>query len=229
MTANTTTQEPQLTAKDFASNQEVKWCPGCGDYSILKQVQTVFPEFGVPKENIVFHEYTRAEKPKIWTDNPYYSDMDAFDKIRYIIGLDENDSKLKPEMKVDIDKYGLGKIRTLQQYYELTGIDIKNRTVKKNFCREGNIASDEDIKKSNEKNWEENKEQENKKENDSEIIKILKNYYEMIIKIFKNYYEMIMSLKNDKLILLVLIIISVIIAIILGYIIGCKLCRKITK
>jgi hypothetical protein len=182
-----------------------------------------------PKENIVFHEYTRAEKPKIWTDNPYYSDMDAFDKIRYIIGLDENDSKLKPEMKVDIDKYGLGKIRTLQQYYELTGIDIKNRTVKKNFCREGNIASDEDIKKSNEKNWEENKEQENKKENDSEIIKILKNYYEMIIKIFKNYYEMIMSLKNDKLILLVLIIISVIIAIILGYIIGCKLCRKITK
>lgn len=54
MTANTTTQEPQLTAKDFASNQEVKWCPGCGDYSILKQVQTVFPEFGVPKENIVF-------------------------------------------------------------------------------------------------------------------------------------------------------------------------------
>ena len=45
---------PKLTAKDFASNQEVKWCPGCGDYSILKQVQTVFPDFGVPKEDIVF-------------------------------------------------------------------------------------------------------------------------------------------------------------------------------
>ncbi|NCX94885.1 MAG: 2-oxoacid:ferredoxin oxidoreductase subunit beta [Chitinophagia bacterium] len=45
---------PPLTAKDFASNQEVKWCPGCGDYSILKQVQTVFPAFGVAKENIVF-------------------------------------------------------------------------------------------------------------------------------------------------------------------------------
>ena len=44
----------KLTAKDFASNQEVKWCPGCGDYSILKQVQTVFPDFGVPKEDIVF-------------------------------------------------------------------------------------------------------------------------------------------------------------------------------
>lgn len=45
---------PKLTAKDFSSGQEVKWCPGCGDYSILKQVQTVFPELGIPKENIVF-------------------------------------------------------------------------------------------------------------------------------------------------------------------------------
>ncbi len=48
------TATPKLTAKDFASNQEVKWCPGCGDYSILKQVQTVMPDFGIPKENIVF-------------------------------------------------------------------------------------------------------------------------------------------------------------------------------
>jgi len=30
-----------LTAKDFTTDQEVRWCPGCGDYSILKQVQTV--------------------------------------------------------------------------------------------------------------------------------------------------------------------------------------------
>ncbi|MBD0295527.1 MAG: 2-oxoacid:ferredoxin oxidoreductase subunit beta, partial [Flavisolibacter sp.] len=43
-----------LTAKDFASEMDVKWCPGCGDYSILKQVQTVFPDLGVPKENFVF-------------------------------------------------------------------------------------------------------------------------------------------------------------------------------
>lgn len=44
----------KLTAKDFSSDQEVRWCPGCGDYSILKQVQTVMPELGVPKEDIVF-------------------------------------------------------------------------------------------------------------------------------------------------------------------------------
>ena len=53
---DTTTIEPnnKLVAKDFASNQEVKWCPGCGDYSILKQVQTVFPDLGIPKEKFVF-------------------------------------------------------------------------------------------------------------------------------------------------------------------------------
>lgn len=45
---------PKLAPKDFASGMDVKWCPGCGDYSILKQVQTVFPDLGIPKENFVF-------------------------------------------------------------------------------------------------------------------------------------------------------------------------------
>lgn len=42
-----------LTAKDFQTDQEVRWCPGCGDYSILAQVQKVMPSIGVPRENIV--------------------------------------------------------------------------------------------------------------------------------------------------------------------------------
>jgi 2-oxoglutarate ferredoxin oxidoreductase subunit beta len=45
--------QPTLTAKDFATDQEVRWCPGCGDYSILAQVQKVMPGLGIPKENIV--------------------------------------------------------------------------------------------------------------------------------------------------------------------------------
>jgi len=45
---------PILTRKDFVSDQEVRWCPGCGDYSILAQTQKVMPEFGYTKENIVF-------------------------------------------------------------------------------------------------------------------------------------------------------------------------------
>ncbi|NNV56816.1 2-oxoacid:ferredoxin oxidoreductase subunit beta [Limnovirga soli] len=48
-----TNEAPLLTAKDFATDQEVRWCPGCGDYSILAQVQKVMPGIGVPKENIV--------------------------------------------------------------------------------------------------------------------------------------------------------------------------------
>jgi 2-oxoglutarate ferredoxin oxidoreductase subunit beta len=48
-----TIQPTTLTAKDFATDQEIRWCPGCGDYSILKQVQTVLPGIGVARENIV--------------------------------------------------------------------------------------------------------------------------------------------------------------------------------
>lgn len=47
------TASPALTAKDFATDQEVRWCPGCGDYSILAQVQKVMPTLGIPRENIV--------------------------------------------------------------------------------------------------------------------------------------------------------------------------------
>jgi len=43
-----------LTQKDFATDQDVRWCPGCGDYSILANVQRVMPEFGIPRENFVF-------------------------------------------------------------------------------------------------------------------------------------------------------------------------------
>jgi len=43
-----------LSRKDFVSDQDPRWCPGCGDYSILAQTQKVMPDFGYPRENIVF-------------------------------------------------------------------------------------------------------------------------------------------------------------------------------
>ncbi len=49
-----TTEAPKLSRKDFASDQEVRWCPGCGDYAILAQMQKILPELELPKENIVF-------------------------------------------------------------------------------------------------------------------------------------------------------------------------------
>jgi 2-oxoglutarate ferredoxin oxidoreductase subunit beta len=48
-----TTTLPIQTKKDFQTDQEVRWCPGCGDYAILSAVQSVFPELGIPKEKFV--------------------------------------------------------------------------------------------------------------------------------------------------------------------------------
>jgi 2-oxoglutarate ferredoxin oxidoreductase subunit beta len=45
---------PQYTRKDFVSDQEVKWCAGCGDFSILSAVQNALPELGISKEKFVF-------------------------------------------------------------------------------------------------------------------------------------------------------------------------------
>jgi 2-oxoglutarate ferredoxin oxidoreductase subunit beta len=47
-------KEPKLTRADFSSDQTVRWCPGCGDYSILAQTQKLMPTLGIPRENIVF-------------------------------------------------------------------------------------------------------------------------------------------------------------------------------
>ncbi len=44
----------RYTKKDFESDQDVRWCPGCGDYAILSAVQKTMPDLGIPKENIVF-------------------------------------------------------------------------------------------------------------------------------------------------------------------------------
>ena len=47
-------QSPQLTKKDFESDQAVRWCPGCGDYAILAQTQKNIPTFGRKREEFVF-------------------------------------------------------------------------------------------------------------------------------------------------------------------------------
>ncbi|MCS6817799.1 MAG: 2-oxoacid:ferredoxin oxidoreductase subunit beta [Blastocatellia bacterium] len=54
MTLEGNGQGVKLTKKDFVSDQEVRWCPGCGDYAILAQMQKVLPELGIPREKFVF-------------------------------------------------------------------------------------------------------------------------------------------------------------------------------
>jgi 2-oxoglutarate/2-oxoacid ferredoxin oxidoreductase subunit beta len=70
-------EEKKLTAKDFASKQDVRWCPGCGDYSILAQVQRTFPEIiGIKKENIVWVSGIGCS-----SRFPYYMDTYGFHGI----------------------------------------------------------------------------------------------------------------------------------------------------
>jgi len=54
MSTDSITPLPVLTAKDFASDQEIRWCPRCGDYSILAQMKKVLPTLGIPREKFVF-------------------------------------------------------------------------------------------------------------------------------------------------------------------------------
>ena len=45
---------PTLPSRDFESDQDKRWCPGCGDYSILKQTQKILPDLGISRERLVF-------------------------------------------------------------------------------------------------------------------------------------------------------------------------------
>ena len=65
-----------LTKKDFATDQEVRWCPGCGDYAVLATVQGVLPELGLARENIVFVSGIGCS-----SRFPYYVDTYGFHSI----------------------------------------------------------------------------------------------------------------------------------------------------
>ena len=69
-------QATKLTKKDFASDQDIRWCPGCGDYAILNQVQKVFPELGVPK-----HKFLIVSGIGCSSRFPYYMNCYGFHSI----------------------------------------------------------------------------------------------------------------------------------------------------
>src|ERR1700741_3863277 len=65
-----------LAAKDFKSDQEVRWCPGCGDYAILAAFQAFLPELEVPRENVVVISGIGCSSRL-----PYYVDSFGFPSI----------------------------------------------------------------------------------------------------------------------------------------------------
>ncbi len=71
-----TIQPPAYSKKDFMSDQIIRWCPGCGDYSILSQVQTVFAGLGIPKEQFAVISGIGCS-----SRFPYYMDTYGFHTI----------------------------------------------------------------------------------------------------------------------------------------------------
>jgi hypothetical protein len=90
-----------------------------------------------PTEVVVYHLYTRADQPHVWDDKKAdFNDADAMIKVKHLMQM--HDNKEAPAIPgyvgQNIDKYGMGTKRTLQQYYDFAGIDIANKKVTKNFC-----------------------------------------------------------------------------------------------
>ena len=87
---------PRLTKKDFESDQDVRWCPGCGDYAILSAVQKAMPDLGIPREDIVFISGIGCS-----SRFPYYMNTYGFHTIHGRAPAIATGLKLaRPELKV---------------------------------------------------------------------------------------------------------------------------------
>ena len=87
---------PHYTKKDFESDQDVRWCPGCGDYAILAAVQKTMPDLGIPRENIVFISGIGCS-----SRFPYYMNTYGFHTIHGRAPAIATGLKLaRPELKV---------------------------------------------------------------------------------------------------------------------------------
>jgi hypothetical protein len=99
-----------------------------------------------PQEITVYHLYTRSEQPHVWDDKKDYNDEEAFNKAKLILGFNDlNEEKISPYVKSNIDKYGLGKKRSMKEFFEFAGIDAANKRIFKNFCPQhgGVVKKDE--------------------------------------------------------------------------------------
>lgn len=89
-----------------------------------------------PNKNLVYHLYTRNKEPKYWNDIRI-NQNDAHNKVKIILGLENNRMKIKSELiRSSIDIYGLGNIRTLEEYYKESGLykEIESSLIIENFC-----------------------------------------------------------------------------------------------
>ena len=126
--------EIPLTRKDFVSDQEVRWCPGCGDYSILAQTQKVMPDFGVPKDGdnylIKERKYAKWRKDEPLTINSVGGWLGVTDKYWLTAMIPDQKQELAGNFRVatesGVDVYEVtytGAARTIQGAFD-KGADI---------------------------------------------------------------------------------------------------------
>ncbi len=97
------------------------------------RVWTAGYDIFTPTENIAYHRFTRADEPKFWDDNDR-DDSAAMRRVRYLLGL----SATKPTVSFtdrNLDRYGMGSARSLEDYFKFAGIDPKTLTITRNFCQ----------------------------------------------------------------------------------------------
>jgi len=116
---------PKYTKKDFESDQDVRWCPGCGDYAILSAVQKMMPDLGIPKEDIVFISGIGCS-----SRFPYYMNTYGFHTIHGRAPAVATGIKIaRPELEVwiatgDGDALSIGGNHTIHMLRRNVGIKV---------------------------------------------------------------------------------------------------------
>jgi 2-oxoglutarate ferredoxin oxidoreductase subunit beta len=114
-----------LTKKDFQTDQEVRWCPGCGDYAILSAVQSVFPELGIPREKFVIVSGIGCS-----SRFPYYMNTFGFHSIHgRAIAVATGIKAIRPELEVwvatgDGDALAIGGNHTIHMLRRNVGVKV---------------------------------------------------------------------------------------------------------
>ena len=124
--------DAQLTAKDFASDQDVRWCPGCGNYSILAQMKKVLADLGIPREQVVFVSGIGCA-----SRFPYYMGTYGFHGIHgRALGIATGIKSTRPELSVwvaagDGDMLSIGGnhlLHTVRRNVDINIVVFNNRT-----------------------------------------------------------------------------------------------------
>jgi len=92
-------------------------------------------DFYSPTKNLAYHYYDRKNEPKFWDDLPNYNNevQHAIIKVLYLLGKRKR-KDVQPSLLVDIDKYGLGSYRSLQEYYNFSKLDMDKKTQNNDWC-----------------------------------------------------------------------------------------------